>query len=457
MIHSREAHISVDRMQDSCREELLKHLRKLVSKLEGKKLSETELEGIFQEKWTEWMQDFTAKLPMVYQQDVNIDATSERCLRDLLRKHNLQIIMILSRTPLRMWGQTLQLAIQPDKHLRSLRWFKGIQEEDIELAKVTNERFLETAKQYLQDLKKKRIRKFSDGYIYGLFNKVFEDVNQFNQEKNKFKFTPEYTVDVALTVAGYALRHFEEMIKKENDPIEYLKVPFFNTFKSQYCQIGKEKTAADNLCYLLRKPIVTAVTGSLVCMIADDMMGLPIFHSKQALKCRILLDLGEKSSFQSFVFYLTDAKASLQQWVELYTEQHCAQVVGGKSKLEETKLHEVIASITEAVKDVTHCLPLTKKASISDWLSKLHQQLKCVLKFDEKEMKDIVGAENLKDFHFFTEEIIKGLHKMQVLLLDNFQSSPLRWIVGASALMIFYVMPCLAVVSSAHSVENSVS
>ena len=40
-------------------------------------------------------------------------------------------------------------------------------------------------------------------------------------------------------------------------------------------------------------------------------------------------------------------------------------------------------------------------------------------------MKDIVGAENLNDFHFFTEEIIKGLHKVQVSFLDNFQSSPL--------------------------------
>ena len=212
------------------------------------------------------MQEFTARLPKVYQQDVNIDATFERCLSDLLRKHYHEVIIKLSHKPLRMWGQPLQLAIQPYQHLCSLRWYKGIQEEGIEAAKVTNEGFLETAKQYLQDLKRRRIQDFSDGFVYELFNKVFEDVNQFNQVKNKFKFTQVYKVDIALTVGGYALRHFEEMmemIKKQNDPIEYLKVPFFNTLKSQYCQIGKEKTAADNLCYLLRKPIVIAVTDSL--------------------------------------------------------------------------------------------------------------------------------------------------------------------------------------------------
>ena len=311
-------------------------------------MSETDLESMFDKKWAEWMQEFTARLPKVYQQDVNIDATFERCLSDLLRKHDHQIIIKLSHKPLQMWGQPLQLVIQPYQHLRSLRWYKGIQEEDIEAAKVTNEGFLETAKQYLQDLKKRRIQIFSDGFVYELFNKVFEDVNQFNQEKNKFKFTQVYKVDIALTVGGYALRHFEEMmkmIKKQNDPIEYLKtlkVPFFKTFINQYCQIGKEKTAADNLCYLLRKPIVTAVTDSLGHMVAGDMMGLPIFRSKRALKCHILFDLGE---MKAFVFYLTNAKASLQQWVKLYTEQHCAQVIGGKSRLEELSTITVFHSV----------------------------------------------------------------------------------------------------------------
>ena len=123
------------------------------------------------------MQEFTARLPKVYQQDVNIDATFESCLSDLLRKHYHQIIIIPSHKPLRMWGQPLQLAILPYQHLRSLRWYKGIQEEDIEAAKVTNEGFLETAKQYLQDLKKRQIQDFSDGFVCELFNKVFEDVN----------------------------------------------------------------------------------------------------------------------------------------------------------------------------------------------------------------------------------------------------------------------------------------
>ena len=41
MIYSREAHILVDRMEDSYRGELLKCVKELGSKLQGKKLSET--------------------------------------------------------------------------------------------------------------------------------------------------------------------------------------------------------------------------------------------------------------------------------------------------------------------------------------------------------------------------------------------------------------------------------
>ena len=443
-IRNKEAHISVDREQDDYREELLKHVKQLVSKLEGEKLSEAELKTMFEEKWKEWMEEFTAKLPRVYQQDVNIDTSFERCLRDLLRKHDQQIIGELRQRPLRDWGNPLELTVQPDKHLQSCRWYStrlgsslgitGIKKEDIDYAQLKTETFLQTAKQYVQDLKKRSIQNFSDGFIYELFNTVFGAVNQFNQGKNIFRFTQVYKVDIALTVGGYALRHFVEMmelVRKKNDPIEYLKtlkVPLFKTFKGQYSQSTEEKTAADNLCYLLRTPIVTAVTGSLGCMVADDMKTRPTFHSKRALKAQILLDLGERKSFECFEIYLTNAKASLQYWVEAYTKQHCAEVIGGKSKLEklsETKLQEVIRAITEAAEDVTSSFQSSRKANISDWLSQLHKQLSSVLAFGEREIKEVVGTENLKDFHFFKDEIIKGLHKIQKSLLTNFQLSPL--------------------------------
>ena len=439
VIRSREALNSVDREQDTYREELLKHLRELVSKLEGKKLREAELKGMFEEKWTEWMHEFTAKLPKMDQQDVDIHIAFERCLRDLFQKDNQQIIGKLSHRSLREWGKPLHLAVQPKTHLRCCRWgsslgITGIKEEDTDYAQIKTDSFLKTAKQHLQNLKKRRIQNFSDAFIYALFNKVLEIVNLFNKEKNNFKFTQVYKVDIALTVGGYALRHFEEMmkvIKKENDPIEYLKtlkVPFSKTFKSQYLQISKEKTAADNLCYLLRKPVITAVTDSLGRMIADDMKDRPMFHSKRALKAQVLLDLGEKNLFEDFALYLTDIKSSLHKWMEFYTKQHCTQAIGGKSRIEElsqTKLQEIIVAITEAAKDVTHSLPQPEEANISDWLSHLHEQLSSVITFDEREIKEVVGVENLEDFHFFTDEIVNGLHKMQTSLLENFHSSPL--------------------------------
>ena len=429
VIRSREGHISVDRMRNSHREKLLKHVKELVSKLEGKQLSEAELKNKFEKKWTEWMQEFAARLPIVHQQDIDIHTAVERNLRSLLQRDDKRIIAKLTKRPLQEWGNPLQLSIKADRHLQSQKWFgfRSVTEEETKCAQRMTNRFLQGAHQYLQDLNKRQIQNFNEKFVCDLFVQFFDNVNQFNTGK-EFKFTQEYKTDIALTVGGYALRHFEEMMKvirKKNDPIEYLKtlkVPFYMTFTSQYSQIAKEKTAADNLCYLLKEPIVTAVTGSLGCMIADDMLSKPTFHTKRALKGQVLLDLGELNSFECFAHYLTDVKASLQSWVKFYTKQHCSRVVGRKSRLEElseAKLQGVIMAITDAAKHATD----SWNTSISDWLSKLHRQLNSVLTINEREVKEVVGAENLKDFKFFTDEIIKGLRKIQESLLQNFQSS----------------------------------
>ena len=433
MICRQQAQVAVKSLQDSYNKELQNHVKELVIKLDGKKQSEAELDSMFEEKWIELMQ--LAKLPKVYQQNVDINTAFERCLRGLLQKHDKQIIRKLGNIPLRMWGNSLHLQIQADKHC-SCRW-GSLLEEDVENAQMKTDSFLQTANQYLQDLKKRHIQNFHDGFIYALFTKVFETVNQFNTEGHNFKFTQEYNVDIALTVGGYALRHFEEMMevsRKENDQVEYLKtlkVPLSKTFKSQYSQTAKAKTAADNFCYLLKTPIKNAVTRSLGHMVANEMMAKPTFQSKKALKAQILLDLGEKGSFECFALYLTDAKTSLQQWVKHYTNKYCTEVVGGKSRLQmltEEKLQEIIGTITEAAKSITHSFPLSEKANnITEWLSQLHdhKQLSSVLTFDEKEIKQVVGAENLIDLKCFTDEIINGLHKMQESFVNEFQSSPL--------------------------------
>ena len=437
LVRSREAYVSIEKMQGNHREELRKYVIDLVSQLEGNKLSEEEQESMFEDKWGEWMHTFTARLPKVYQEEVKIDTSIENCLRTLFRKHDQKI----RHTSLQRQGKHLKLAIQEHKHLQSRRWWgiKHLCDEDIEDAKTMNKKFLETAEQYLQDLKKRHIQYFSDAFVVDLFNKVLEGVDHSNKENLKYKFTEEYKVDISLTVGGYALHHFEEMMKvirKENDPIEYLKtlkVPFLKTFKNQYSQIAKEKTAADNLCYLLKTSIVTAVTGSLGRMIVDDMKTRPMFHSKRALKAKILLDL-KKESFKSFALYLTDVKVSIQEWVKFYTKQHCAEPRGGKSRLEElseAKLLEVVVCISDTARDVTKSLPLPKQANINDWLKRFHRQLSSVLALNLDEIKEVVGVEDLNNFHYFTEEIIGGFRKMQVSLLEDFQRSPLsqmdRW------------------------------
>jgi len=72
---------------------------------------------------------------------------------------------------------------------------------------------------------------------FQLLRNVSEGVDSFNNHgKVEFSFTEEYKMDLSLTVAGYAIGQFEEMVR-ENAPLtifERLREPFFINFESLF-------------------------------------------------------------------------------------------------------------------------------------------------------------------------------------------------------------------------------
>lgn len=57
-----------------------------------------------------------------------------------------------------------------------------------------------------------------------LLHKLFEDI--FYHSGKTIAFTEEYKVDMALTVCGYAVKTFQDMVdteRKANDPVAYME------------------------------------------------------------------------------------------------------------------------------------------------------------------------------------------------------------------------------------------
>ena len=127
---------------------------------------------------------------------------------------------------------------------------------------------------------------------------------------------------------------------------------------------------------------------------------MPMFRSKQTLKAQILLDLGEKDSFEEFRRYLTDTKKSLRKWIKFYTEQHCTE--SRIEMLSKEKLEEVTVAMIEGAKDVT----------ITDWLSQVHKLLGSFVTFDDKEFKQMEAC----NFYF---QINKGLSNLRQSLFED--------------------------------------
>ena len=431
LINARQALAKVDSMKQIHRDELVLLVKKLVSGLERGRLNDKELENLFEEKWMEWMTKLNIQTNQI---GPNIEGFLEKYLKELLPTHHNLLNPKLSSKSLRArTKRSLNFVPRKDIHITATRKSRielsgvfdsriEVQPSHMEIAIKETRKFLTKAQQYLET---KRNENFNQGFCHELLKVLLESITDAQEKYPDFNFTPEYKVDIALTVSGYALIVFERMAKdfrRMNDPFEYLqrevKTPSLRLFKSQYYQIAQEVTAAHDLCDLLAKTIEAALMGSLGQKIAIDMKtSSSSFATKKALKARILSDLAELRSFDDYAMYLTDVKYSVQAWVMLYTEQHCRQSQGRKTRLTqlaESELGRLVVLISDAAKKVTDSSP---KAGIEQWLVRFHSELMTKLSLDLREMQEVVG--DLKDLMIFTEELCKRLANLNIKQFES--------------------------------------
>ena len=431
LINARQALAKVDAMKQSQRDELLLLVKKLVSKLERGRLNDKELEKLFEAKWTEWMRKLRST--QVDQVGPIIESFLENCLKELLPSHYNLLNPKLSSESLRArTKRSLSFVPRKDLHITAAGNTRNalvnsqieVQPSHMEVAIKETRKFLTQAQQYLET---KRNENFNQAFCRELLKNLFESISDAQGKYPDFNFTPEYKVDIALTVCGHALIVFEQMaedFRKINDPVEYLeremKTPSLRLFKSQYYQIAQEVTAAHNLCDLLVETIEEALMGSLSQKIAVDVKNSSgSFATKKALKARILIDLAMMQSFDQYAVYLEDVERSVQTWVQFYTIQHCRKPQGGKTRftvLAESELGRLVDLISQTAKKVTHLSP---KAGIEQWLARFHSELMTKLSLDLKKMQEVVG--DLKDLKNFTEELCKRLAALNV---QEFKSLP---------------------------------
>ena len=212
---------------------------------EDRRLSDAELDQIFEVKWKELLDDFqTNHLYCVkYPSDHEMETDIIKILNELLQTHSSLIIRNLSNKCFSQINHSLNFNIDNEVHLSPTKWcnFTSIGDLDAQLAAKLTDNYLSNAHEYLDKIQEES-KHFNPSFVYAVLQDLFNSVDDVTRPevKSNFVFTPEYKVDIGLMVCAYALNVFKETTKKlkqENNPILKLnreKDVFLLKFKNVY-------------------------------------------------------------------------------------------------------------------------------------------------------------------------------------------------------------------------------
>ena len=209
-------------------------------------LSDDTLDQIFEAKWKEFVDAFQTNdfQSMKYPSDREIETSAIEILSEQMQANSTLMIRNLSNKCFSEINYSLQLNFSIDKsaHLYPTKWQKlTIRDADVQLAAKLTDEYLINASKYLEEIQDEP-RYFNPSFVFAVLCDLFASVNNVARPEtnSSFIFTPEYKVDIGITVCAYAIDIFKEATKKlkeENDPISKLsryKSVFLTTFKNAY-------------------------------------------------------------------------------------------------------------------------------------------------------------------------------------------------------------------------------
>ena len=291
--------------------------------------SEQELKVKFDHIWIEMLN----RIPYVPADPVNVELLVETALLSHLQTYEGQLLDKLRKTSLKARGARLVVIVDEKKHLRN----RFIKVDNTTEAQIMTDEILEKARSHLQsttDLE----TDFNSAFTLELFHELDKEIHIHTSKCKDVTFTPQYKLDLYLSVCGYAVVEFEKMaesFRRKNDPRLCMetekKAPLFTRFKNQYYQTKAEDGIADTICAHFDGPIRIQVQKSLGSSIVGQMKNSEYhFKSKMALKVKILTDLYEEDDFNSYIVYLTDIKRCLEERLRCYTIEYCDGIIPGK-------------------------------------------------------------------------------------------------------------------------------
>lgn len=446
-------YVEVHKLQKGHIKVIQDHIRDLVDESwkAGTQYTKQEIKNKFEEKWTEWIEEFqtTKKMAVKYPSSDEIETKIGETLRVLLQTSDQHIIKKLTDEPLSKRSLSLTLEIDKKTHIDSKRNFLMRQlmlgHDIYEATNLTNKCLIQ-AREDLNTIKKES-RPFHASLVYQLIKDLINNIDDAlgeaaKQEKRNFTFTPEYKVDMALTVCAYALDVFKQTTRKieaDNDPIkrlDELKGTFLTNFEDEYSRVNNETKAANSLCGLLNTSIEEALLANLETVIVDEIQKDEYrLSSKAKFKIQVLDDLANNiigfskaQLFEHYKTYLTDMRMCFQYWAKYYIEKYCTSSTehcGSSSVITRLALKQlliIIDGITSTINDL--CKPAYNIHDIQSWLNKFATKLEGSIPLQKSTMDKLVGE---CDVSKFSKYVLGGIKDIEDALKIRYSDTP--WLI----------------------------
>ena len=440
-----------DRRKQQIHSDISERVQQLAFKVveKGEELNRSQLKDIFIEHWILWITELTASLP--YRKFIEVKSDIEKELTESFSPYYKLLMQrlydVTTGKPLDKWGRYLGLQVK-EVHIKLMS--EGSNVRDIlPLAQEHTNVTLKEVQKYLT-WKQRSAENYSPSFTVELLLILLNNIIKLHSQK--FVFTVEYKVDMALTTCGYAMRIFEEMAEacmKNYHSFEY--ETHLTTFTDDYDQILKVEPFAQTVCDRLENPIRKQAIYLLSTAIVEDC--LTKFKDKKTMKGRTFLDTEKHVLCQYqgiapmlILMYPTESRIfdngkekviiniaeevrnptrTLHNWIMYYTEEHCDSGHPSRLCILATKtICEVITRFKVTVHSVSQSfLSMTKEFHVGDWLTEFCRALKSEMKLEIKPRELYTGdweeTQCFKNVTLFAEEIIRRLTKLQTKLVDE--------------------------------------
>ncbi|XP_028372880.1 interferon-induced very large GTPase 1-like [Phyllostomus discolor] len=399
----------LDNKKSGYDKELLERSRELAITLEGKQLSEEELQEKFNQLWEKWVYAVSSTVPPVT--EPNIDVDSEGILLEYFQKER-DIVNILKKNDRKIFQINYKEHINMSKKYGLIS--RKLEVYDKESIKTTTDHIVSQFNEIIDNIQKQQCD-YNPNYFHEIL-RIIEDGVKSARTEEKYTFTSKYKIDLSSCLFRRASEKFKQMheaFKRANDPVNYLeskKGDFFTSFKIS-CQGATSVTTFVGFLWNKLTPAVsTTIWEKMVPTIAGEMRATcPAFNGNRAnLEKHILISLAENENFDDYWKYIHNPESFFMNYIQNHIKSYCAdqgsENIGKNFKIIFTGIKTTILS---AIHEAT-AKAQDQSSTGSGWLDFFCDELKSNLIFPRKDLINIEHQE-IKDFEFLKEAMSEAL------------------------------------------------